>query len=36
VLLHFMRGDDHELPIKDLVKKYPYSRARQVVLQGWR
>jgi mono/diheme cytochrome c family protein len=36
VLLHFMRGDDHDLPVKDLVKKYPYDRARQVVIRGWK
>lgn len=26
----------HRLPVKGLVKKYPYNRARQVVIQGWR
>jgi mono/diheme cytochrome c family protein len=36
VLLHFMRGNDHDLPVKDLVKKYPYARSSQIVAGGWK
>ncbi len=36
VLIHSMRGDDFELPVKDLVKKYPYTRSSQVVVRGWK
>ena len=35
-LMHFMRADDYELPLQDLVKKFPYSRCRDVVAKGWK
>ena len=31
VLMHFMRDQDHKLPIQELVRKYPYEKARKVV-----
>ena len=36
ILAHFMRGEDFELPVKDLVKKYSYSRSRDIAAEGWK
>lgn len=36
VLMHTMRNQDFELPVQALVKKYPYSRSRTIVSQGWK
>ncbi len=36
VLIHFMREGDQSLPIADLVKKYPYAKAKEIVLKGWK
>jgi mono/diheme cytochrome c family protein len=35
VLLHFMRGEDVDLPIAQLVKKFPYKDSRAIVLKSW-
>jgi len=35
-LMHFMRGEDFELPIGDLIKKFPYARSQDVVGRGWK
>ena len=35
VLLHAMRDGDQELPVRKLVEKYPYQKARKVVQDGW-
>ena len=36
VLIHFMREGDQKLPIADLLRKYPYEKARGVVARGWK
>jgi mono/diheme cytochrome c family protein len=36
VLVHSMRGDDTKLPVKGLVKKFPYKKAKEIAAQGWR
>lgn len=36
VLIHFMREGDEKLSVKDLVKKYPYKKAQEIVLKGWK
>jgi len=36
VLIHFMREGDQKISIADLVKKYPYRKAKAVVLNGWK
>jgi hypothetical protein len=36
VLLHFMRSGDQKLPIKALVKKYPYWKSREIAIKGWK
>ncbi|MDD5263157.1 MAG: hypothetical protein PHD76_15040, partial [Methylacidiphilales bacterium] len=35
VLIHFMRDGDQKLPIKNLIKKYPFKDAREIVSKGW-
>ena len=35
-LIHFMRGKDYNLSISALMKKYPYSRSREIVIRGWK
>lgn len=35
VLLHFMRGDDIELSIADLTKKFSYNECRDIAAKGW-
>ena len=35
VLIHFMREGDPKLPVTNLVKKYPYRKAREIVAKGW-
>jgi len=35
VLIHFMREGDQKMPVAELMKKYPYSRAREIVRKGW-
>jgi mono/diheme cytochrome c family protein len=36
VLLHYMRGEDVELAVADLIKKYPYKDSRGIVLKSWK
>ena len=36
VLIHFMRGEDQKLPLAELMKKYPYPKAREIVRKGWK
>ncbi len=36
VLIHYMRDGDQNLPASDLVRKYPYKKAREVVAKGWK
>jgi len=36
VLIHFMREGDPKMPVSNLTKKYPYRRAKEIVLKGWR
>ncbi len=36
VLLHFMREGDQKLSVGELTKKYPYSKAKEIVLKGWK
>jgi mono/diheme cytochrome c family protein len=36
VLLHFMRGEDVELAVADLIKKYPYKDSRGIALKSWK
>jgi mono/diheme cytochrome c family protein len=36
VLMHFMREGDQELPIAELMKKYPGKRSREIVIKGWK
>ena len=35
VLIHFMREGDQKLSVKELVRKYPYRTAREIVEKGW-
>jgi hypothetical protein len=35
-LMHFMREADFELPIKNLIKKYPYAGSWDIVAKGWK
>ncbi len=35
VLIHFMREGDQKLSVRDLVRKYPYETARDIVEKGW-
>jgi hypothetical protein len=34
-LLHFMREGDEKLPISKLMEKYPYTRSKAIVQEGW-
>ena len=34
VLIHFMREGDQELPIAELIRKYPFEKSRAVFLAG--
>ncbi len=36
VLIHFMREGDPKMGIGDLIKKYPYPAAREIVKTGWK
>jgi hypothetical protein len=36
VLIHSMREGDQKMPVIELIKKYPFARARETVRQGWR
>lgn len=35
-LAHFMRSGDQKLSVKELVKKYPYSKSTNIVTKGWK
>lgn len=35
VLLHAMREGDAGLPLERLMKKFPYAKARKIVIEGW-
>jgi len=35
VLIHFMREGDQNMPIAELMRKYPYQKAKEIVLRGW-
>ncbi len=36
VLVHFMREGDQKMSLPELVKKYPYRRAKEIVMRGWK
>jgi len=36
VLIHFMREGDQKMSVSDLVRKYPYERAKEIVISGWK
>ena len=36
VLIHFMREGDQKIPVAALVKKYPYGKAKEIVMKGWK
>ncbi len=36
VLIHFMREGDEKRALAELVTKYPYGKAREIVVTGWR
>ncbi len=36
VLIHFMREGDQEMPVAELVRKYPYREAKGIVTNGWK
>ncbi len=36
VLIHFMREGEQKMSVTDLVKKYPYTRAKGIVIKGWK
>jgi mono/diheme cytochrome c family protein len=36
VLMHFMREGDQKMTVPELIKKYPYAQAREIVLKGWK
>jgi mono/diheme cytochrome c family protein len=36
VLIHFMREGDQKMRVPELIKKYPYRRAKEIVEKGWR
>ena len=31
-----MRSGDQKLSVKELVKKYPYSKSTNIVTKGWK
>jgi len=35
-LAHFMRSGDQKVSVKELVKKYPYSKSTNIVTKGWK
>jgi mono/diheme cytochrome c family protein len=36
VLIHFMREGDQGMTVPELIKKYPYAMAREIVVKGWK
>ncbi len=36
VLIHFMREGDQKMPVADLIRKYPYQKAKEIVVKGWK
>jgi hypothetical protein len=36
VLIHFMRETDQKMAVPELTKKYPYAKAKEIVVKGWR
>jgi mono/diheme cytochrome c family protein len=36
VLMHFMREGDQKMTVPELVKKYPYATAREIVMKGFK
>jgi mono/diheme cytochrome c family protein len=36
VLLHAMREGDEKLPVKELVRKFPYPQSRRIAEDGWK
>ena len=36
VFMHFMRDGDQKMTVPDLVKKYPYATAREIVMKGFK
>ena len=36
VLIHFMREGDEKTSLAELVAKYPYRKAREIVAKGWK
>jgi hypothetical protein len=35
VLMHFMREGDQKMSVAELVGKYPYATARDIVIKGF-
>ncbi len=35
-LIHFMREGDQKASVADLIRKYPYRRAKEIVMKGWK
>jgi mono/diheme cytochrome c family protein len=36
VLIHFMREGDQKMSVPELIRKYPYRKAKDIVLNGWK
>ena len=36
VLIHFMREGDPKMTVAELIKKYPYGKAKEIVFKGWK
>jgi hypothetical protein len=36
VLIHFMREGDQIMPVAELIRKYPYRKAKEIVTKGWK
>ncbi|MDQ5988196.1 MAG: hypothetical protein CSYNP_03952 [Syntrophus sp. SKADARSKE-3] len=36
VLIHFMREGDQKISVADLIRKYPYGKSKQIVMNGWK
>ena len=35
-LIHSMREGDQKLPVADLLRKFPFEKAREIVAKGWK
>jgi hypothetical protein len=36
VLIHFMREGDQKMSVPELIRKYPYRKAKEIVMKGWK